>query len=450
VTNEALGVTTRPRRRVPGANQGYTIARVGSLSLGSLWEFFWAQPPSFWGISAYLFLEYVRPQQIYDALARLPLSQIALGVTAACVLLEGVRLKLTFADGFILLFTVAVLLSSATAMSPDTSWAALPDYLTWVVIYLLIVNVVNTPPKFLFFMLCFLLYNFKMSQHGTRSWAQDGFVFRDWGTTGAPGFFENSGEFGIEMCVFIPLIVAFISSLRGYWSAWKRWIFWGIAATAVTGIVASSSRGALVGLAAVVLWMALRSRYKVRSMVIVVVLAALVWAILPPEQVGRLQTIGEDNTSTNRTLYWARGLQMLANNPILGIGYANWAPVYEASYGRRTLPHNIFVQAGAELGYVGLIAFVLLIGASFWVNRRTRQSADRRGLEPFYRLMSLGLDGALVGFLVSGQFVTVLYYPYFWINFAFSVALYRVTILTESASKPTRAPIRVLPGRAAS
>ena len=46
---------------------------------------------------------------------------------------------------------------------------------------------------------------------------------------------------------------------------------------------------------------------------------------------------------------------------------------------------------------------------------------DRENWFVYY--MAHGLDGALVGFIVSGLFVTVLYYPYFWINFAMTVAL---------------------------
>ena len=43
--------------------------------------------------------------------------------------------------------------------------------------------------------------------------------------------------------------------------------------------------------------------------------------------------------------------------------------------------------------------------------------------------MSHGLDSALVAYLVAGFFVTVLYYPFFWINLAFTVSLYHTTTL---------------------
>jgi hypothetical protein len=37
--------------------------------------------------------------------------------------------------------------------------------------------------------------------------------------------------------------------------------------------------------------------------------------------------------------------------------------------------------------------------------------------------MAYGLDGALVSYLIAGFFVTVLYYPFFWVNLTFSSAL---------------------------
>ena len=48
---------------------------------------------------------------------------------------------------------------------------------------------------------------------------------------------------------------------------------------------------------------------------------------------------------------------------------------------------------------------------------------EQLGGNKFILYMAHGLDGALVGYLVSGFFVTVLYYPYFWINLAMTVAL---------------------------
>jgi hypothetical protein len=46
--------------------------------------------------------------------------------------------------------------------------------------------------------------------------------------------------------------------------------------------------------------------------------------------------------------------------------------------------------------------------------------------------MAFGFDGALIGYLITGFFVTVLYYPFFWINLAMTVSLHNVTELRSA------------------
>jgi putative inorganic carbon (HCO3(-)) transporter len=415
-------------RTVPARKPNYRSdcsgSGLGSLRPSLIWQFMKRQPLSFWFVLIYLFFEYVRPQQIYERILGPPYARIAIILALFAFVFEQRRFRFRTPDLLLAVFSVVVLLSSVTAFEPAASYGRITDYFSWVVIYLLIANAVDTEGRFLVFTLSFLLYSFKMSNFATRSWAQDGFVYRDWGTTGAPGFFQNSGEFGIQMCIFIPLVVAFILALRDNWPRWMRWLAWGMAATAVTGIVGSSSRGALVGLAAVVLWFLMKTRHRFRAVMATIVLAGFVYAITPPEEKIRFEQMGQDKTSINRTTYWKHGLEIMENYPILGIGYANWPQYYEINYGVQALPHNIFIEAGAELGCTGLAAFLALIGCTFVLNRRTRKLAQglgERGRFMFY--MAHGLDGALVGFMASGFFVTVLYYPFFWINFGMTVAL---------------------------
>jgi O-antigen ligase len=424
------GLTPEGARRrtrsaaVPLQQQAGETPGLRSLKPSAIWKFLKSQPPSFWFVCIYLFFEYVRPQQIYEAMLGPPYAKIAIILAFGSFLMERRRLRFGAPELLLAIFSLIVLTSSVNAFLPSTSYDKLLIYFAWVLIYLLIANAVDTEERFLVFMLSFLLYSFKMSQFGTRSWAQDGFVFRDWGTTGAPGFFQNSGEFGIQMCIFLPLIVAFILGLGDRWPRWLRLTMWGVAGTAVIGIIASSSRGAFVGCAAVVLWLLVKSRHKFRALLATLALVGLVYAITPAEMKTRFQDMGTDKTSVSRTTYWKHGLEIMRDYPVLGIGYANWPEYHAIKYGVRALPHNVFLEAGAELGYSGLAAFVALIMSTFWINRRTRQLAKRRADGGrFIFFMAHGLDGAMVGFLASGFFITVLYYPFFWINLAMTVAL---------------------------
>lgn len=412
-----------------------TPSPEGSIALyqpgvRNIWRFLLTQPPSYWLVCTYLFMEYVRPQSIYESLAFFPWSLVVILLCLAAFLIEGRFFDVRgSANLWLAIFTGIILFSCVRAFSPSVAIRNLPLWFSWVLIYLLISNIVITERRFLVFMLSFLLYNLKMSIYAVRSWASIGFHFRNWGVNGAPGWFSNSGEFGIEMCVFVAVSAYFVAALWPHWNLRRRLLFMTYPATAVIGMVASSSRGALIGCAAVALWVVLTSKHRIRGLLIAATLTALVILIIPPEQMQRFSHAGEDHTSQLRLLYWARGLVMLRENPITGVGFFNWLPYYYSHYGPGQLPHNIFIQAAAELGYPGFLALLGLIGATFVTNYRTRRMARLIGRDGrFLFFMALGLDAAVIGYVGSGFWVTVLYYPYMWINLAMTVALYRAAV----------------------
>lgn len=416
------------------------------LRFRSLWDFVKRQPNSFKFVCLYLLMEYVRPQQLYSSIAGLPYSKFIIAFATIAFFMEGRSFRMRIPELMLGIFTAILIASSVFALDPSASYAELSVFISWLVIYLLIANTVDTEEKFIVFILSFILYSFKMAEFGTRSWASAGFHFRDWGINGAPGWFNNSGEFGIQMCVFLPIVIYFTIALKRHWPRWKTVLFWSMPTCAVISIVGSSSRGALIGLAAVVLWMLSKSRYKFRGLVAVVVVAAVVYWILPPEQMQRLQSMGNDETSVSRTTMWKRGLDLMSQYPALGIGYKNWSPYMKRMYGSPLLPHNIFIEAGSELGYSGLLAFVALIATTLVINFRTRRLT--RHLPPGNRFifeMAHGLDAALWGYLASGFFVTVMYYPFFWINFALTVALHRAALNKVQPAKGAVDPQRAHP-----
>ncbi len=118
------------------------------------------------------------------------------------------------------------------------------------------------------------------------------------------------------------------------------------------------------------------------------------------------------------------------------IGYANWSEYYRQNYRRTALPHNIFIQAASELGSIGLIALLGLIVASFVVTARTRRLAKELGERGrFIAATARGLDGAMIGYLASAFFVTVLYYPYLWFALGMTSALYTAALTAAPTGK---------------
>ena len=96
-------------------------------------------------------------------------------------------------------------------------------------------------------------------------------------------------------------------------------------------------------------------------------LTVLVAPSLSAERVA--SAIGEDTTLTGRDEVWAQSLGALAERPVLGYGYgAFWEGAVEAERIRARLQwgvphaHNGLLDAGLELGVVGVVASIVVVG----------------------------------------------------------------------------------------
>lgn len=407
-----------------------------SVKFSEIWSYFKSQDILFWLVNLYLFMEYVRPQALYPVLDVIPFTRIILIATLIILIFKQYPVPKNISNTCIILFSIVVVLSSMFAISPGVSFSRIYDYFAWVLIYFLIITIINTSDRFFVFVLLFLIYSFKMSQFSFRNWVVSGFGFSDWGTGGGPGWFHNSGEFGIQMCVFLAISYYFFYALKDRWPWWKKGVFLFFPLTALSGTISSSSRGALVGAAAVLFWMLLNSSHKIKGFVVLALVAVLVWHFTPPEQKERFSQAGKDKTSIQRTERWKKGLKMAERSPFLGVGFANWEVADRRFFsGEGGLPHNIFIECISELGYSGITIFILLILSTFYNNYRTRKvlrQSEMNSSHPYY--IAYGLDAALIGYLVSGYFVTVLYYPYFWINLSMTVALNSIVKATYKDS----------------
>lgn len=205
-------------------------------------------------------------------------------------------------------------------------------------------------------------------------------------------------------------------------------VFYAVSATGYVAVVGSSSRGAQIALVAIGIWWFLKLKGGVKALITVLITALLLFYVLPDEQVQRFLELGNDRSSLQRLAYWEYGIsEVIQKFPFLGVGYSNWlgyvsfmVPEGMGPYMMVQQPHNIFIQAAAELGLIGLIVFLLLILFAFILNCRTREMAKNFENKLLFNL-SYGLDAGMIGFLTAGLFVSVLYYPFFWIQIAMIV-----------------------------
>jgi O-antigen ligase len=189
------------------------------------------------------------------------------------------------------------------------------------------------------------------------------------------------------------------------------------AAIAITGatIMLTVSRGSLVALTVMLLLLFIGVNARWQILVVIGVVAGL--TLVMPEaffdRIGRLVE-GVDSTGSGRTEIWAVGLEMLRDNAILGVGFANFMTSYgvEAHVGPRggyRGAHNTYLGLWAELGVIGLLVLLTALALHLWRAQRTRRLAGGPAV------LLAATQAGCVGTAVAAIFIDVLWKKWFWL-----------------------------------
>ena len=403
---------------------------------------FRAESAALWLLCFYIFMEYIRPQAMYPILNFLPWGQVAIiAATISVFMTRSKALGFGAMDKLFIAFSIIVLFSIIFAWDIDTSLKNWTTYVSWMLMYFCVVSVLTTPNRLLLFTIFFILINFKLSQHGARTFAMRGFSFAHWGLSGSPGWFHNSGEFALEMVVLFSVSLTLLLAFREQVEKSIRWrlLLFLFPGTAALSVIGSSSRGGQLALIAVVLVFIVKGKHLFRNLVTLTILATATLYILPEEQLARFHSAGEDSTSELRLLHWKHAVEVIEHNP-LGIGYRNWIPYYSAIYQPEKLEqiHNTTLESFVELGYQGGILFLIMMMTAFVMNRRTRREmlhADTKEGK-IIAALAAGVNLGLLGTFIAAMFMSVLFYPMFWLAFALTSALRHMSLHKQKKIKP--------------
>jgi O-antigen ligase len=144
------------------------------------------------------------------------------------------------------------------------------------------------------------------------------------------------------------------------------------------------------------------------------------------------------NTFEGRLQIWSDTLKMLRDRPIFGSGLRAYETVMQAyvapGHKPELYPHNLFLAMWVELGLLGLIAFVVLLGLLLW--RGWTAYAKAHG---FAKALLWGTSAAFVAIAVHGMFDTPYYNNDISVEFWFVAAL-EVAAIAFLVRPTTRKP----------
>jgi O-antigen ligase len=182
-----------------------------------------------------------------------------------------------------------------------------------------------------------------------------------------PGLNKNAA--GAYESFGIVIAFALLLRRRGF-----RWWLIAILLLDTGGLVASASRGAMLGAAAGVAIVSLMMRRgKLAPLMVFVMLGAVYFAVIAPSEAQKTQAAGSQSSASARIVIWQSAIDQIEHQPFLGVGGgAYWDPLHFQGD-----PNNTILRTWAEVGIPGLVTLLYLLIAFARTIPPWRRFADR-------------------------------------------------------------------------
>jgi probable O-glycosylation ligase (exosortase A-associated) len=230
-------------------------------------------------------------------------------------------------------------------------------------------------------------------------------------------FIGGNNELGLALIMTIPLMRYLLLQARNFW------LHKGLAiAMLLTGVAAigTQSRGALVGMLAMGTFLWLKSRNRLFTLLLILVVAGSVIAIMPQAWYDRMATIKtyeQDNSAMARINSWWMAFN-LAKDRLTGGGFETfrerafrlYAPIPDV------VPdaHSIYFEIMGEHGFIGLAIFLLLAWFTWNTGSRIKRMVKHDSETKWAADLASMVQVSLVGYASSGAFLGLAYFDLYY------------------------------------
>jgi probable O-glycosylation ligase (exosortase A-associated) len=250
----------------------------------------------------------------------------------------------------------------------------------------------------------------------------------------------DNNDFGLAMNMALPM---FLCLSRTEKHPLLRWGFRVSILMAIVAVVLSYSRGALVGLIALLLVWILKAKYKVLSAICFVFVGLVIFISAPQGWIQRMGTLRSapetDSSALSRLHAWQFARDLARDSPVFGGGFETFTAPLFAQYSLPVNdvhgPHSIYFQMLGEHGFPGLFIFLALISSCYRscrkIIRAFMSEHSLSYLAEYARMVQL----SLVTFLVSGAFLGRAYFDLFY-QLVATVVILKCLARRELATSP--------------
>jgi putative inorganic carbon (hco3(-)) transporter len=394
---------------------------------------------AFAGVYIFTLMLYARPNDLIPGIGSFPLVKIvAISVLLIYIgskISAGERLSVWTLEMSMLMVIAALgLLLMPIAASPQQSIDMLTDtYLKTVIIFIIMVNLIDTRQRIFSMWKLVVICGAALGVGAIRSYIKGEFAVKGLRIEGlVGGMFENPNDLATALDLLLPFAVALTLISKGL----PRLFYLVCAVVLAIGVLFTLSRGGFLGLIAsggVFMWKLGRSR-RLKTILGVALTCGILLAVMPGGYGARITTIfnnEQDQTGSaqQRRELLERAASVAISRPIVAVGMGNFH-IYSI---KEKAAHNAYLEIAAELGVMGLIAYLILIFAPlrslYRIERQTRGMRSESEREMYW--LSVCLQAAFIAYMVCSFFASIQYLWYLYYTAAYAVALRQIHAAEE-------------------
>lgn len=395
------------------------------------------QPESktgFYLVLTYLLFEFGRPQDLVPGIKGIPFGTGLSVLILLNVLMSG---KLSLSRPMTKLWiSLFVVMAIHVPIAVNNFWAlmTLKDMFLLFCVYLGITTFIDTTEKMMTLMKAWMGTHVLLAVMGIAK-----------GGIGIGAWMADENDFCMVMNMAAPFAYFLIFSAN---SMLQKLKYVGFLGTFILAAMSTLSRGGFIGLASVGAYCWYRSPKKMNALIVLLVAVVFMVLLAPETYWDEIASSTSDETidkgtGAERLYTWGIGMEMFIHNPIIGIGQSNFPWTFDNYQEGRTFQgrsiagrqaHSAWVTLIAELGLAGII----LIGTMLLQCYRDLKFVRTKFAPPDSRLkhgvtvhpgedvrvyLARAMEGSLIGFIVSGAFISILWYPSLWIMISLVSAL---------------------------
>ncbi|GAB4571672.1 MAG: putative O-glycosylation ligase, exosortase A system-associated [Rhodothalassiaceae bacterium] len=387
---------------------------------------------SYVGLYGWFWISFMNPHRlVYGPATDLPFAAIFAGVTILSFLFGKDKKSIPLNAITILIMAIAlwITLSSVFALVPDWSWYYWDRYIKIMLMTLVAIPILNTVVRIQGVVWVSVLSIGYFGVTGGIFTILTAGAHRVYGPPGS--FIADNNHLALALLMTVPFLRYLQLQTE---SRLVRNVLLASMVLLTFSIIGSQSRGAFLGIIAMSLFLIAKSRHKIGLGLLVIVLATVAAFFVPERWVSRMETIEnyeEDESAQSRLLSWRFHYEIAKRKPIVGGGFGLY---YDAELYKSIVPearkvhnaHSIYFQVLGQQGFGGLALYLALL---YFIWRQwgkvARLAKDSPELSWAVDLAAMA-QVSQIAFMVSGAFLNLAYFDFFFLMAALSVATEQV------------------------